>query len=79
MSKFGKDFWERVLVTFVQGFIAGVGIAIIVPAGTIDLDTGQTLVVALVSGGIAGGLAAVKAFIAKNVGNSDSASLNPDV
>jgi len=66
MSKFWKDLIERVVWTAAQ---AGVGVLIV--ANT-DTPTAYAAV-------IASALALVKGFIAKKVGNKDSASTIPSV
>lgn len=66
MKKFTKDLIERVGWTAAQ---AGVGVLIV--ANT-DTPTAYAAV-------IAAGLALVKGFIAKKIGNADSASTVPSV
>jgi len=64
------DALERVVVTFAQAFLA-----IIVAAPMLDMSTMKAAAVA----GIAAGLSALKAIVAKGVGDPESASLASSV
>lgn len=62
---FYLDLLERVLWTFVQGFVA-----FWIITGEVDADT-------LTGGLIAGGLSAAKAFLATQIGDRNSAATLP--
>lgn len=78
MSKFGKDLWERIAVTVAGGFVAGFAGGLIAP-GNLNVSTSSAALLGAVTAGIAGAVSAFKGIIAKNFGNTDSASLNPEV
>lgn len=67
---FGRDFVERVVTTFVEGFAGAV---------TLQVYTDLGWKAWLTAGAGAGLLAAIKSLIAKQVGSPNSASLDPKV
>lgn len=74
MKKFWRDMWERVGSTAVQAGL-GVILTFLETGGDLKLNWKTVGLMAL----NAAVLAAIKALVAKNVGNSDSASLDPKV
>lgn len=75
MSKFMRDLWERVGATAVQAGLAVVVTYLELGANPLTFDWKTIGLMAL----NAALLAALKAGIAKKVGNGDSASLDPKV
>ena len=69
---FAKDAFERVLWTFIQAFAGVVAVAAVI--GEVNLSIIQQGAVA----GIAAVVALVKAFIARTIGDPNSAALLPD-
>lgn len=67
---FGKDLLERTVSTFVEGFAGAV---------TLQMYTNLGWLAWVTAGAGAGVLAVVKGLVAKFVGSSNSASLNPAV
>lgn len=67
---YGKDLAERVLWSAVQGFAASV---------VVTQYADKSMWYAALGAGITAALAAAKGFVAKAVGNPDSASLSRDV
>jgi hypothetical protein len=66
MSVFTKDLLERVVMTFLQGCIGSLVVADV---------ANKTMWLAALGGGVAAVVSLVKGVLAKQVGNSDSASL----
>lgn len=69
---FGKDLFERVLSTFVAGFLGAVSLDI-----TSITDLGWKAW--LIAGAGAGVVSALKGLLAKTIGSPNSASLVPSV
>lgn len=74
IKKFWRDFWERVGSTAFQA--AGAVLLTFLQTGG---DLGKDWKTVLLMAANAGALAAIKALIARKVGNGDSASLDPKV
>lgn len=74
IKKFWRDFWERVGSTAVQAALAVV-FAFLQSGGDLGANWKSVGLLAI----NAAVLAAIKALIARNIGNGDSASLDPKV
>jgi hypothetical protein len=70
MNLYTRDLFERVAMTFAEGFLGGV---------VVTQLTDQKMWLAAAAGGVSAALALVKGLAAKRVGNSDSASLDGGV
>jgi len=75
IKKFWRDFWERVGSTAVQAGLAVVLTYLQSGTDPLQLDF-KTIGLMVLNGAV---LAALKALVAKKVGNNDSASLDPKV
>ena len=75
IKKFWRDFWERVGATAVQAGLAALLVFLQTGGDALSLNWKTGLLLAA----NAAVLAAIKALVAKKVGDGDSASLDPKV